>query len=261
MIEPERALARARAADAACPAATRCSARRSSRRSPRGSRRPSSAWAASGAPSGCSGRPTASTRRPSATPAATRRTRPTRRCARARPATPRSCWSRSTRTKTSYEEHAADLLGGPRPDPGHAPGQRRRHAVPLGDLLDAGRTARAAPRRRARCTRSSSSAAGHGEITTEIAEAGPFYYAEDYHQQYLAKNPNGYCGLGGTGVSCPVGLATCRASATRTQHAPQRLRSARRPHRPSSANRGDHVSASQPASGPPIGVEPRKTIE
>ncbi len=49
-------------------------------------------------------------------------------------------------------------------------------------------------------------AAGYGEITTEFAEAGPFYYAEDYHQQYLAKNPNGYCGLGGTGVSCPVGL-------------------------------------------------------
>jgi peptide-methionine (S)-S-oxide reductase len=47
---------------------------------------------------------------------------------------------------------------------------------------------------------------GHGEITTEIAAAGPFYYAEDYHQQYLAKVPNGYCGLGGTGVSCPVGL-------------------------------------------------------
>jgi peptide-methionine (S)-S-oxide reductase len=50
-------------------------------------------------------------------------------------------------------------------------------------------------------------AAGHGEITTEIAPAGPFYYAEEYHQQYLAKNPNGYCGLGGTGVSCPVGIA------------------------------------------------------
>ena len=48
--------------------------------------------------------------------------------------------------------------------------------------------------------------AGYGAITTEIAEAGPFYYAEDYHQQYLAKNPNGYCGLGGTGVSCPIGL-------------------------------------------------------
>jgi peptide-methionine (S)-S-oxide reductase len=48
-------------------------------------------------------------------------------------------------------------------------------------------------------------AAGLGEITTEIAPAGPFFYAEDYHQQYLAKNPNGYCGLGGTGVTCPVG--------------------------------------------------------
>jgi peptide-methionine (S)-S-oxide reductase len=47
--------------------------------------------------------------------------------------------------------------------------------------------------------------AGYGAVTTEIAEAGPFYYAEDYHQQYLAANPNGYCGLGGTGVSCPVG--------------------------------------------------------
>jgi peptide-methionine (S)-S-oxide reductase len=50
-------------------------------------------------------------------------------------------------------------------------------------------------------------AAGFGAITTEITDAGPFYYAEDYHQQYLSKNPNGYCGLGGTGVSCPVGVA------------------------------------------------------
>jgi peptide-methionine (S)-S-oxide reductase len=46
----------------------------------------------------------------------------------------------------------------------------------------------------------------YGAITTEIADAGPFYYAEDYHQQYLHKNPMGYCGLGGTGVSCPIGL-------------------------------------------------------
>jgi peptide-methionine (S)-S-oxide reductase len=53
-------------------------------------------------------------------------------------------------------------------------------------------------------------AAGYGEITTEIAEAGPFYYAEDYHQQYLDKVPNGYCGLGGTGVSCPIGLGVTR---------------------------------------------------
>ncbi|MGH8980779.1 MAG: peptide-methionine (S)-S-oxide reductase MsrA [Acidimicrobiales bacterium] len=50
-------------------------------------------------------------------------------------------------------------------------------------------------------------AAGLGPITTEIAPSGSFYYAEDYHQQYLAKNPNGYCGLDGTGVSCPVGVA------------------------------------------------------
>ena len=61
--------------------------------------------------------------------------------------------------------------------------------------------------RRATSTSSSSRGPGYGEITTEIAEAGEFYYAEDYHQQYLAKNPNGYCGLGGTGVSCPVGLS------------------------------------------------------
>jgi peptide-methionine (S)-S-oxide reductase len=51
-------------------------------------------------------------------------------------------------------------------------------------------------------------ASGHGEITTEIREAPAFYYAEDYHQQYLAKNPGGYCGIGGTGVSCPVGLTS-----------------------------------------------------
>jgi peptide-methionine (S)-S-oxide reductase len=50
-------------------------------------------------------------------------------------------------------------------------------------------------------------AAGYGRMTTEIVELETFYYAEDYHQQYLAKNPDGYCGIGGTGVSCPVGLA------------------------------------------------------
>jgi peptide-methionine (S)-S-oxide reductase len=50
------------------------------------------------------------------------------------------------------------------------------------------------------------SRAGFGPITTEIVEAPEFYYAEDYHQQYLSKNPDGYCGLGGTGVSCPIGL-------------------------------------------------------
>ena len=51
-------------------------------------------------------------------------------------------------------------------------------------------------------------AVGYGQITTEVRPRSEFYYAEDYHQQYLAKNPGGYCGLGGTGVSCPVGLPT-----------------------------------------------------
>ncbi|MEM1236126.1 MAG: peptide-methionine (S)-S-oxide reductase MsrA [Pseudomonadota bacterium] len=49
------------------------------------------------------------------------------------------------------------------------------------------------------------SASGYGEITTEVVDSPEFYYAEDYHQQYLAKNPNGYCGIGGTGVTCPIG--------------------------------------------------------
>ncbi|MCP3999181.1 MAG: peptide-methionine (S)-S-oxide reductase MsrA [bacterium] len=52
------------------------------------------------------------------------------------------------------------------------------------------------------------SQAGYGQITTEIAAAPAFYFAEEYHQQYLAKNPNGYCGIGGTGVTCPIGLNT-----------------------------------------------------
>ena len=53
-------------------------------------------------------------------------------------------------------------------------------------------------------------ASGHGQITTEILPAGAFFYAEHYHQQYLAKNPAGYCGIGGTGVSCPVGLGAAQ---------------------------------------------------
>ena len=110
---------------------------------------------------------------------------------------------------------AAHLLGGPRPDPGHAAGERRRHAVPLGDLLDDERAAR----RGARVTRhvpgGALAAPATATITTEIAEAGPFYYAEDYHQQYLAANPNGYCGLGGTGVACPIGTGVTVGELTR----------------------------------------------
>jgi peptide-methionine (S)-S-oxide reductase len=69
-----------------------------------------------------------------------------------------------------------------------------------------------AARRSAEAFGAALKANGHGAITTEIAEAGPFYFAEGYHQQYLAKNPGGYCGLGGTGVSCPIGLGAEMAS-------------------------------------------------
>ena len=96
-----------------------------------------------------------------------------------------------------------------RPHAGLPAGQRRRHPVPLGGLLDDRRSSgvayEATGPRTSRCSTSSSSAT----ITTEARpadEAGTFYYAEDYHQQYLHKVPNGYCGLGGTGISCPVGV-------------------------------------------------------
>ncbi|MCV6595828.1 MAG: peptide-methionine (S)-S-oxide reductase MsrA, partial [Mangrovicoccus sp.] len=56
-------------------------------------------------------------------------------------------------------------------------------------------------------------AAGYGAVTTEIVEAPQFYFAEDYHQQYLAKNPDGYCGIGGTGVSCPIGTGLAAGEA------------------------------------------------
>ena len=108
--------------------------------------------------------------------------------------------------KTTLRGDPPAVLGEPQPDPGHAPGQRRRHAVPLGDLLDHRGAARGSPRRAGTRSRSACAQSGYGEITTEIAQAGPFYYAEEYHQQYLEKNPWGYCGLGGTGVSCPVGI-------------------------------------------------------
>ena len=93
------------------------------------------------------------------------------------------------------------------PDAGHAAGQRRRHAVPLGHLLLRRRAARGGGAI-ARRVPAAAAGAGYGAITTEILPAPEFYYAEDYHQQYLSKNPDGYCGLGGTGVACPVGLET-----------------------------------------------------
>ncbi|HOW77285.1 MAG TPA: peptide-methionine (S)-S-oxide reductase MsrA [Candidatus Competibacteraceae bacterium] len=85
---------------------------------------------------------------------------------------------------------------------GNDVGTQYRSAIYIGN--DAQRTAALASRD---AYQQVLTAAGHGPITTEITDASPFYYAEDYHQQYLAKNPGGYCGLGSTGVRCPQGLA------------------------------------------------------
>jgi peptide-methionine (S)-S-oxide reductase len=94
---------------------------------------------------------------------------------------------------------------------GHDPTQGMRQGADIGTQYRSGiYVANAAQAAAAEASREAYqgalAAAGHGRITTEIAEAGPFFYAEDYHQQYLAKNPDGYCGVGGTGVSCPIGV-------------------------------------------------------
>ncbi len=95
---------------------------------------------------------------------------------------------------------------------GHDPTQGHRQGNDVGtQYRSAVYTTDADQRGRAEASRASFqsvlTAAHYDEITTEIAPAGPFFYAEDYHQQYLHKVPNGYCGLGGTGLSCPVGVA------------------------------------------------------
>ena len=192
----------------ASPRATRCSARRlEPPAAARASRRRSSAWAASGAPSASSGRPPASYS--TAVGYAGGHT--------PNPTYEEVCSARTGHTEvvlvvfdpavTSYAE-LLKLLGGPRPDAGHAPGQRRRHPVPLGDLHHERRRSATAERHARRLPAGAGRGAATAPITTEIAPLGDFFYAEDYHQQYLHKVPNGYCGIGGTGVSCPVGLAT-----------------------------------------------------
>jgi peptide-methionine (S)-S-oxide reductase len=94
---------------------------------------------------------------------------------------------------------------------GHDPTQGMRQGNDVGTqyrsgvyVYDEAQREAAEASRKAYATRLSE--AGYGPVTTEIVDAPPFYYAEDYHQQYLAKNPGGYCGVGGTGVSCPIGV-------------------------------------------------------
>jgi peptide-methionine (S)-S-oxide reductase len=94
---------------------------------------------------------------------------------------------------------------------GHDPTQGMRQGNDIGTQYRSGiyyydEAQKAAAEASSAAYRLSLTAAGYGPITTEIAPAGPFYFAEDYHQEYLAKNPGGYCGVGGTGVSCPIGV-------------------------------------------------------
>ena len=94
---------------------------------------------------------------------------------------------------------------------GHDPTQGMRQGNDVGTQYRSGvyyydETQKAAAEASLKAYQTALSAAGMGQITTEIAPAGPFYFAEDYHQQYLAKNLGGYCGIGGTGVSCPIGV-------------------------------------------------------
>ena len=95
----------------------------------------------------------------------------------------------------------------------HDPTQGMRQGNDVGTQYRSGIYAydaeqRAAAERAKETYQAKLSEAGYGAITTEIVDAPPFYYAEDYHQQYLDKNPDGYCGVGGTGVSCPIGVVT-----------------------------------------------------
>ena len=108
-------------------------------------------------------------------------------------------------SKTSYEEMLKLFWEG------HDPTQGMRQGNDVGTqyrsvILYSSEAEREAAERSRDMFAEQLRAAGFGEITTEIAPLSEFYYAEDYHQQYLAKVPNGYCGLGGTGVSCPIGL-------------------------------------------------------
>ena len=176
---------RPRAGDAGCALAMPCSAS-APRRSPTGSSRPSSGSAASGAPSALleGARRLHDRRRLRGRLHAA--TRPTRRSA----AGHRPHRGRAGRLRPAADllrGAAARLLGGPRPHPGHAPGQRPRHAVPLGDLL--ARRGPAAAAERSREVYGASWPSRLRRDHTEIAEAGPFYYAEDYHQQYLPRTP------------------------------------------------------------------------
>ena len=184
------------------PGTTSSSALRSARRSPRERSTRSSAWAASGAPSGCSGGRRVYTRPRPVTRAGRRRTRRTRRSAPAGPATTRSC-SPFRRVEDELRGNAPGLWEG------HDPTQGMRQGNDVGTKYRSGiYWTSEAQREAALASRDMFQA---GALTRRLRDdddrdrgGRAFYYAEDYHQQYLEANPNGYCGLGGTGVTCPA---------------------------------------------------------
>ena len=143
---------------------------------------------------------------------------------------------------------------------GHDPTQGMRQGNDVGTqyrsaILWRDEAQREQPRLRGRPTSGCSRRPATAQITTEIAEAGPFYYAEDYHQQYLAKNPGGYCGLGGTGVSCPVGLASTGRHPTAWMPPPPADRCGRAP--PQTARLQNKPPARSPRHAQSLPARPR----
>ena len=148
----------------------------------------------------------ASTRPPSATPVATPRTRPTRRSARGRTGHAEVVLVVFDPAKTTYEQMLRAVLGEPRPDPGHAAGQRPRHPVPLGDLLGHRPAHRELPRT-PHATRTTSAAreAATPRSPPRSPRRARSTTPRTTTSSTWTRTRGGYCGLGGTGVSCPVG--------------------------------------------------------
>ena len=124
---------------------------------------------------------------------------------------PKWCWSSSTQSEISYEELLRTFWEH------HDPTQGMRQGNDQGTQYRSAIYWRSDEQRRAAETsrdlyQQQLSRAGYGTITTEVAEAGAFFYAEPYHQQYLSKNPDGYCPDHGTGVACPIGLGVAATS-------------------------------------------------
>ena len=173
---------------------------------PPASSRRCSGWAVSGAPSASSGNSvTASMRPPSAMPADIRPIRPMKRSAPGRTGHTEVVLVVFDPKKIPYEQLLKTFWENHNPTQGMRQGndvgtQYRSAIYTFGDAQRQAADASKATYQKALAAK------GLGAITTEIAPSDEFYFAEDYHQQYLAKNPAGYCGLGGTGVSCPIGV-------------------------------------------------------